>query len=535
MSLTKVTYAMIDSAPANVRDFGAVGDGVTNDIVAFNLALRSGRSVFIPRGTYLIEPDTTPGSPFGDFMLYIGDSGAVPLLQSDLNGLTVFGEGNESIIKLGDNVGAGKLLFGAGVNDALANMTFRDFAIDLNGPNNLQSSFSDPLRYNSAFYLFCKCDNMLFENLYIYDGSGSQWIRCGGDSALSTGANIKVINCRFNNFGIGIPNNFQQDVSVLYLEASGVWVQDCWFQNSDFTFDLSRGQTAIELHVPENAFISNNTFLYTQLPVLVASPYTAANNIIISDNTMVQCAYLASLDTAQFDQKNIQISTNIFTSTKASASSIIAIGAAGEAAKAREDIKISGNIITGFGNTNRIVNTITIEGAYLRSITIENNSVGGFLGSLLYFAGQVMNTGFCDITIKNNRLDSLGNVGGSIFPTTPSFIFVSPSSGTINTLTIDGTVLFNSALKNYSALGLYRLGGNINQLFIDGTESSVDPIYPEFTESSLVTLTRRIDAEGTQAFLPVAAAGIANQTLFLNSATSKLSYKDGAGVVHALY
>ncbi|HET8685504.1 MAG TPA: glycosyl hydrolase family 28-related protein, partial [Methanosarcina sp.] len=40
----------------SVKDFGAVGDGVTDDTAAINLALASGaKSVFIPKGTYLVS------------------------------------------------------------------------------------------------------------------------------------------------------------------------------------------------------------------------------------------------------------------------------------------------------------------------------------------------------------------------------------------------------------------------------------------------------------------------------------------------
>lgn len=38
MSLTKVSYSMIEAAPINLADFGAVGDGVTNDTTAFTNA-----------------------------------------------------------------------------------------------------------------------------------------------------------------------------------------------------------------------------------------------------------------------------------------------------------------------------------------------------------------------------------------------------------------------------------------------------------------------------------------------------------------
>ena len=58
MSLTKVTYSMIQGAVANVKDFGATGDGTTNDTVAIQAAIDSlsatGGTVFFPTGEYRI-------------------------------------------------------------------------------------------------------------------------------------------------------------------------------------------------------------------------------------------------------------------------------------------------------------------------------------------------------------------------------------------------------------------------------------------------------------------------------------------------
>ena len=56
MSLTKVTYSMINGAVANVLDFGAVGDGVADDTAAIQAALASGAAaVYLPSGTYAVD------------------------------------------------------------------------------------------------------------------------------------------------------------------------------------------------------------------------------------------------------------------------------------------------------------------------------------------------------------------------------------------------------------------------------------------------------------------------------------------------
>ena len=61
MSLTQVSYSMINSAPISVLDYGAVGDGVTNDAPAVQLAINAvdalGRgTVVFPSGkTYFLN------------------------------------------------------------------------------------------------------------------------------------------------------------------------------------------------------------------------------------------------------------------------------------------------------------------------------------------------------------------------------------------------------------------------------------------------------------------------------------------------
>jgi len=88
MSLTKVSYSMIDGAPANVKDFGAVGNGVTNDQAAFAAAIAAvastGQAIYVPAGTYVIGSALTSTghlNMFGD-----GDKSIL-----DFSGATIAG------------------------------------------------------------------------------------------------------------------------------------------------------------------------------------------------------------------------------------------------------------------------------------------------------------------------------------------------------------------------------------------------------------------------------------------------------------
>lgn len=62
MSLTKATYSMIYEAPLNLKDYGAVGNGVANDTSAWTTfiadCVANNKSGFIPAGIYLIDPFT---------------------------------------------------------------------------------------------------------------------------------------------------------------------------------------------------------------------------------------------------------------------------------------------------------------------------------------------------------------------------------------------------------------------------------------------------------------------------------------------
>ena len=104
MSLTKVTYSMIDGSSVNVRDFGAVGDGVADDAVAIQAAVTAvattGQGLYFPAGTYKA---TTAITSTGH--------------------LNVFGEGDKSVIDFSGATIAGSCITVSGALTQIQNIS----------------------------------------------------------------------------------------------------------------------------------------------------------------------------------------------------------------------------------------------------------------------------------------------------------------------------------------------------------------------------------------------------------------------------
>lgn len=89
MSLQQINYTQIRGGTPNVKDFGAVGDGVTDDTIAFTNALGSygvRRTVIIPAGTYLI----TSTIPLGIYKKLIGVGSSVVIINFNSSDLYAF-------------------------------------------------------------------------------------------------------------------------------------------------------------------------------------------------------------------------------------------------------------------------------------------------------------------------------------------------------------------------------------------------------------------------------------------------------------
>lgn len=179
MSLTKVTYSMINGAPVNVKDFGAIGDGVADDTNAIqeciNFALASSRNVFVPYGKYrLTSTITIPSS----------------------NGFKLQGEGFASTV------------------DALSTYKASQFAMD--------AGIAQPVVWFSV-----GGDQLLIEGMSFLNGTSG--LKFSAISGTGTFKRITVFQCGFlgqsaNGIQLGYDAGVSQD-----LDSESNVIDQCWF------------------------------------------------------------------------------------------------------------------------------------------------------------------------------------------------------------------------------------------------------------------------------------------------------------------
>ena len=155
MALTKAHNRMIANAAANIRDFGAVGNGSTDDSAAFNsaissLAAQGGGTLFIPIGDYNLNNVLTPMS----------------------SNITIEGEGYGSLLRN----------FIGGFYNFVSNITWRNFRI---------------IGYR---YVWSNADNLLFENISFENSDPTAPVF--GSSRFCQMVNtsrVRITNCYIKN------------------------------------------------------------------------------------------------------------------------------------------------------------------------------------------------------------------------------------------------------------------------------------------------------------------------------------------------
>jgi hypothetical protein len=177
MSLTKVSYSMIDGAPLYAKDYGVVANGVANDRPAMQLALdaipTTGGTLILPKGTILL--DATYLTLLAKSNVTIQGAGMGATL---IDGAAVTGGSPNAIIVLGYTSGAPSPA-------VLNNVTLRDFSIKGSGTVTTGNIVS-----------YRGINNVTFERLEVYNGY-REGLYCDGGNPSFDGLTIR--DCYFHD------------------------------------------------------------------------------------------------------------------------------------------------------------------------------------------------------------------------------------------------------------------------------------------------------------------------------------------------
>ena len=186
MPLTKATYSMIEGAPVNVLDYGAIGDGVADDTAAIQAAVDAaeltGQSVYLPAGTYLVSS--------------VNGSGAVNISS----GIEMFGDGASTILKL--KAGSTGMVVYAYSPSVYSGLRLHDFTVD---GNNVATAQLD-----AGLVQILNASDFILDNLTVKNGTrvsapaGINGIAIADTAGKVTSGTVQ--NCVVENCSKGLLN-----------------------------------------------------------------------------------------------------------------------------------------------------------------------------------------------------------------------------------------------------------------------------------------------------------------------------------------
>lgn len=361
MSLTKVSYSMIQGASANVLDFGAVGDGTTNDTSAIQAAINSlstsGGQLFFPQGTYKITSTLTLVNNVkyiaqGNTTLQITVSEMglqLPTAASNIEisnfiisgtfsrGISCTIGGTATKIKIYGNSISGATLAGAGYTAGIFMMNATDCIVEANKLNGNGLGTTTAFHADIAFYA---------------PAAGTQNSRnkiLNNQCSSSVGYNIQAFNLDHSEIAFNICKNAVTGSSN--NNGYGIVVYDVT------SYTLSYSTTNYNV-------ISNNVVTNTQgTGIYLAS----ADNCIIANNV---CAFNGTVQSdATLPVGGIAINGPLCSQTIITGNDISSSG--------KDGIVNSANNYSAI--TSNTISSCTQHGIHLRginsSLTISNNIV----------------------------------------------------------------------------------------------------------------------------------------------------------------
>jgi hypothetical protein len=276
MALTKAHNRMIAGASSNPRDFGAVGDGVTNDANAFQLAQASSEKIILEAGvTYKIDDDV-------DF-------------NSD-----IIIEGNNATILVNGNNGIFDFV-GAAINVVIRNVNFVNqttYTLETELPEHIRSVTANTFLVENCSFTgsiieirgtstvakaeYIKIKNCIFNATFTVTSWGSDKLN---HLSLRNAENVEVVDCQITSTK---PNRV--------IKISGE-VDDILFVNNTIQVNQLSGKQIIDL------FYGFQKVIFTDNNITATGDFSSVLEAKVSDNTPP--AYTQLGDTMSIRNNNI--------------------------------------------------------------------------------------------------------------------------------------------------------------------------------------------------------------------------------------
>lgn len=251
----------------DVRQYGAKGDGVTDDTAAIQAALDAakaagGGTVYVRPGTYMVAATAT--------RISIGSN------------TTLMGAGNSSIIRVRNNNGDYEDLFRP--IGFVEHVTIQDLRIDQNPDGNPGNTIaSGAFGRSEAVFGFASYDDVHISRVTFSPSIGVHAIAMSGVTGRAS-----ITDCTFDF--VRPPSNPLYDSSVIYVESSGLVLRDNTFRSA--VLPNSRGGVcAIEVHGGPSV-ISGNTVDGFRIGMNLTPPdhgdLTRTSYMTVTQNTLTR-------------------------------------------------------------------------------------------------------------------------------------------------------------------------------------------------------------------------------------------------------
>ena len=431
------TAQSLPSPFVSVKDFGAVGDGQTDDTAAIQTAINTvaaaGQTLHFPAGTYRIVPATLKdweGTPLGEGQMTVAF--VIP------SNMCLYGDVGATL-KLADNVStlaAPKRVAMFFSNVPVSNIRIYGLTMDMNGLNNRisPSAPSSYNRYNQAMIHFtgtisgvaARGDNVQIDSCQFLNTSGTSCLVMAQSNTVGVtlGKNWSVTRCLFKNNGIDT-----DDHSSIFA-----WADNVVCENNIFTADTmfpngisgnSGSFVAYEVHGANQRFVNNLISNYWQGMWVASNITSAAENIIIANNSFAPVKWYAidffRSSAAETDISRVLIHGNtVLVDDTTTTGTLPTFKAAFQIASFYriQNVQISNNFCSKSGATIPSIGIlITPQGNASndhRGIVIRDNTFSNFNSGVATFINST--NGMGPLEISNNYFRNCSDATGYATP-----------------------------------------------------------------------------------------------------------------------